>query len=319
MHARVHAPNTHFANLATDFLRSGAKYASHYVVLTPTLAQDLLERSRYKGQRLLSKGNVAGFLYRISKERFRENTNIDICVTPDGRMHLVDGQHRLTAIARQPQALPVCIQLCRVEDQKAVRARYDSHDSAGKPRSMNDLIRDMDVDMGISRNDAKNLALAVNHIRFGFTADRSGGTITRLIKKDGEEVRALMWEWVEEANTLFTIFRAAKAGQAHPSLYTGPAIGVALITLRYQPRADEFWMKAIFNDGLRHEDPAQTLLKWFGTDKGRAALAPERARACSAAWAAHYEGRRLAKMHSDSEKSLTIAGTPVRIEGSAKS
>lgn len=316
MHART--PNTNLTRLAADFLRSGAKYVSHYVVLTPALAQDLLERSRYQQQRTLDKGNVKGFLYRIRKDRFRENSNIDICVTPNGQMHLVDGQHRLTAIASQQLSIPVCIQLCRVDDQEAVRARYDSHDSAGKPRTMNDLIRDMDVDMGISRNDAKNLALAVNHIRFGFTADRSGDMTKRLIKKDGEEVRALMWEWVEEAGTLFAIFHAAKKGQAHPSLYTGPVIGVALITLRYQPRADEFWMKAIFNDGLRHKDPAQTLLKWFGTDKGRAALAPERARACSAAWGAHYEGRGLANMHSDSEISLMITGTPVRIEGSAK-
>jgi len=98
-----------------------------------------------------------------------------------------------------------------------------------------------------------------------------------------------------------------------------PVIGVALATMRYQPAADEFWMKALFDDGLRRGDPAKTLINWFLSKEERNTRPIVRARACSAAWGTHYEGRSLAKIHATSEKSSTIAGTPVRIGGSTRS
>ena len=315
--ASANLPHANFTRLVADFLRSGAEYVSHYIVLTPGLAQELLQRSRYDRQRLLDKNNVAGFLDRITKHKFRENTNIEVCITPDSQMHLVDGQHRLTAIARQSQPLPVCIQFCFVENSAAIQARYNSHDSAGKPRSLRDLIGNIGEEIGIGSKDADLMAVAVNHIRFGFVNISGSEIAKKMSKKDGEEVCAMMREWATEARILFDIYRSAGNIPSRKVFYVGPVIGVALATLRYQLNANEFWKMAILDDGLHQGDPAKTLLNWLLSDAGRAATPTIRARACSAAWGAHYEGRRLTKMCTGSRKSLVIAGTPVRIGGSA--
>jgi len=199
-HAHGHVD---FTRMTRDFLRSGNSCETHYITLTPPLAQDLLDRSRYGKQRPISKGNVAGFLEHIARQTFRGNTVIEACITPDGRMHLVDGQHRLTAIARQNQSLPVCLQLCFMQNDEAVQTRYDMHDSAGRPRNLRDRLGNIHEEIGISRKDAERLAVAVNHIRFGFTNDVGGAAAADVAKKvsrkDGEEVRTMMLEWASQA------------------------------------------------------------------------------------------------------------------------
>lgn len=81
------------------------------------------------------------------------------------------------------------------------------------------------------------MSAAVNCIRFGFLDVRDDDTAKRISDQDEEEVRALMHEWAPKARVLFGLFRAAKRTSAIRVLYTGPVIGVALITFRYQPRA----------------------------------------------------------------------------------
>ncbi len=203
MHTRTQAPPINFTRLAAEFLRSGVKYAPHYLVLTPTLAQDLLERGRYDQQRPLSQVKVATFLEYIAKDQFLENTHIDVCITPDGQMYLVDGQHRLTAITRQSQTFPVLVQLCRMENRDAIQVRYDKHDAVGGGRTLNDKLGKTGAELGISRLDAGRLSTAVNHIRFGFLDVRCDNIAKRVSKKDGGEVRALMREWATVSPTAY--------------------------------------------------------------------------------------------------------------------
>ncbi len=46
-------------------------------------------------------------------------------------MRLLDGQHRLSAIARQSQSLPVLIQVRHLEDRAVTQARTDTHRVVG--------------------------------------------------------------------------------------------------------------------------------------------------------------------------------------------
>jgi hypothetical protein len=206
--------------------------------------------------------------------------------------------------------LPVLVQFCFLEDRAVTQAHTDKHHLAGDSRRQDDKPGKIHKELGITRMDAHRLAAAVNHIRFGFLAV-CDDTAKRAMD---EEARALMREWAPEARALFALFHAAKGTSAGRVLYTGPVIGVALVTLRYQPSAYEFWRKAIGDDGLRRGDPAKALLEWFLSKEGRVANTPIKALACSAAWRVYYTGRNpLAKISPHQVKALTIAGTPVHI------
>lgn len=309
--------NQDIAHLAAAFARSGKDHAVYLIDMTPEQANFLLQNCLYEQQRTRNKAHVNEFAYLMGKGEFRSYSDIECAVLSDGRMALIDGQHRLAALAKQSASFPFCLHLDRSEDSSDVRIRYDRFDSTVRIRRVRDLIRGMNDEIGFVQKDSELLSVATKAIHSGFVnLGSSASTAKRIDARTGEFVRGLMRDWQKEARVFFDIYHASNSPDRR-YFHRANVMGIALVTIRYQQltrKADEFWMKAMFDDGLRNGEPEKTLLNWFRLNKDAPPVT--QARACSAGWNAYYENRKLVKIHVGSDKSLTILGTPMRI-GSA--
>lgn len=308
--------------LGRFFAQSHNEHDVHLVNMTPESAGFLVSNYLYKEQRKLVKAHVDDFLCVKADGGFRSYSSIEFCVLPDGDIVLVDGQHRLTAISKQSDKIPVCIHFQKATDMDEVRARYDQHDVINRLRKSRDLMGDIPQELRIGSQEAERLLASVKAIHANF-GDLSDDTQKRMEVHDGEFLRSAMRAWAPEAHTFLDIYRASKSAD-RKLFYNAPVMGVALVTLRHPPAAraaDEFWMRAMFDDGLRQGDPAKALLNWFH-NKERDKVRPsptDKARACAVAWHAYYSGRDLQKIGTLNTKSaVSIMGSEVRIPPSRK-
>lgn len=82
-----------------------AKSHNGLIKMSPEMAARILADCNFEGQRSISRPRVFDHAYAIKEGDWVDDYPIHFAVLPDGRTWLVDGQHRLTAIAEQTQAV----------------------------------------------------------------------------------------------------------------------------------------------------------------------------------------------------------------------
>ena len=108
--------NTNQAGSIDYILKAVVARAPEGVVrLSPEIAQRMLEEINFPDQRVIDSGRVYGHRHAIITGEWMEGHPITIALLPDGRMWLVDGQHRLTAIGESEAPVPITIR-----DRKSV-------------------------------------------------------------------------------------------------------------------------------------------------------------------------------------------------------
>lgn len=115
--------------------------ASGVYTMSPTEWQQVLEDSRYTGQRRLSEPKLAWLARLDAQGHFREGEMLTFA-QHDGSLHLVDGQHRLTAGARRKMPSEF---YCRVipaesmDDVGDIYCQFDQIDT-GQSRHVSTLV-----------------------------------------------------------------------------------------------------------------------------------------------------------------------------------
>lgn len=229
------------------------------VVFTPANAAYWLSL-RWDRQRPISAVGVERYVAAIERG---EMTTIQVTVAllPDGKRLLVDGQHRISALAslgkhRPDLALEGEIIWQRVKDEQDAGRLFSTID-VGVPRKAHHIFRALQIGEGLplTPQTRDTLARGVPLVSSRFSRDP---------RRDSHlSVAQESQKWLDEivAYAQFTEGATAEVGR---KLKRVSVVAVALATIRYQPAlAREFWRGCALEDGLKKGDPRATLLAWL--------------------------------------------------------
>ena len=231
----------------------------------------------------------------------------------DGGYYLVDGQHRLRAIAESGTSyrLPVIHHECPTfADVADLYGRLDR----GAGRSVTDVFKAHDLanalDISAPLMGQMGAALVLIAAQFDPTA-------RRVIARDGDMRIHMLREWRDEVAQYGPLIpsRGSDALTA-ARMRSAPVASVGLLTMRNQPdKATEFWSALGTGEGLEADEPELALRRWFANTplrQGDTASALT-LRAVVSAWNAAFEGRRVRTLRPSAVGGIPIAGTGLEL------
>ncbi|MCL4369268.1 MAG: hypothetical protein M1337_08935 [Actinobacteria bacterium] len=228
---------------------------------TPTEAQRLLRYNTFPGQRAY-KTHYAQFLANeIAQGRLLPLERITLAVVDD-RPVLLDGQHRLSAIALSGTAQLLEVAYFNVADAEEL-GRFYAREDAGLPRNETDRTRALGVAalLGVSEGKARRVMSAMKFVTSGFASRPKN-------RCSSEDLAAAAVEYMDGLR----VFSAAVAGSSPAmtaALNRAPVSAVALATCQDGPsrvgleRVIEFWFGVAKVDAGKPGDPRLTLQRYL--------------------------------------------------------
>lgn len=263
--------------------------------VTREVAEQWLER-QFGGQRNMREHHVFLLAGEMERGTFVPHNAITFAVL-NGERYLIDGQHRLNAVALYGKAVPMPILEIPVKDMEEVRRLYGNIDQ-GLKRSATDAIRAMGLseEFGLAERRVQRMSGALRVIATRFT-DTTGGATRgetrrqRALTRSNAVNTTLLRAWEREVHRYYEIVEGGE-----PSIIAmferAAVLGCALLTVRYaEDSAEEFWRGASRDDGLAMHDPRKRFIVWLrDTKKPKAG---EIARAFSVTWRSFLKGNDL--------------------------
>jgi hypothetical protein len=277
------------------------------MVVTPALAQRVIEEVNYKGQRQLAASHVAFLADEMRRGTFRAGTQIAF-----GRLgrdlHLVNGQHRMHALVQSGEDIEFQILIEDATDAEDLAALWCTFDRGGRNRSDAQVLAAHGISdrYGLSKTVARSIwqaqpLIANRFLRPSFQDDPT-------LRNDDLRMEGCK-PWWEIGATYERLIEKAPS-VVWKKLASSQAVAVALVTLKYQPtKAAEFWRGIASDDGLRRNDPRKALLIDFGNREwGR--KSSDGCVSTSLAWNAFFTSRALSQIKIVNGAAVRIAGTP---------
>lgn len=271
-------------------------------LVTPQQAREMRDTMHFPRQRNISDKNVDRLAVEMHFERFTDGTQIYICILPDGKRYIVNGNHTLEAIYKSGVAQWLTLTYKKVANQDAAGQIYAVFDTQ-RVRTWNDSLRAMGLEEETPM--ARLVMPAVRLIDAAFAEDASSSERTQTI---GHISR-----YKEPAALLYAIMVGPKSGDGHKFLKRSPVLAVALETALHQPSAaHEFWGAFVQDDGLSAKSPEKALLVALAREKGVTGYAARRVqiRLCAAAWNAAFQGESRCYLKPASMIAFYLLGTP---------
>ena len=291
-----------------------AKSVDGTVKMSPGTAKRILEELNFPGQRKIDSRRVYGHSHAIVNGDWMGSYPIHFAALPDGRIWLVDGQHRLTAIGDAMAPVGVTIRIVEMESEKEARNFYSGFDGKGSVRTNVQILDAVGIAEALGLTSRMTRAiyeaapLLLNGLEplTGVVNIRNNPAIHLQSAK-----MAAITEWASQAKEFQQIVKTAGKGLYEKLHKTGP-VAVAMYTLRHQPaRAKAFWSGVALNDGLRRGDPRHTLIQDFGIRDIGAGSVRQRVQQSALAWNAYFEGRDLKIIKCVTGAAITLSGTPL--------
>ena len=287
------------------------------VNLAPGVARRMLDELNFPDQRELDSGRVYGHRYAIVNGDWLEGHVITFVLLPDGRVWLVDGQHRLTAISQADAVVPTTLRLVHVESEREARefyAGFDKKSSVRTNRQLVDAVKPESV-QGLSTRMATKLydaaPLLLNDLEPLTGAASMRANPDMFLQANRMRV---VGDWSKEALDYQALIAPATTGLRRKLSDNTGLIAVAVYTLRHQPaKAHEFWGGLARNDGLKKGDPRNTLIDDLMTRNLQSGSVRQRVQQSTVAWNAWFEGRPLKIIKCIPGAAITVAGTPLGV------
>ena len=237
---------------------------SQYMMVTPSIAQQWLVDYRYPLQRRPRKAKIAMYASIMKRGDWQQDKELKL-VKLDGSTYLVNGQHRLHALAEcgVPQMFNVVT--VTVSDESQLAAIYNTEDN-NITRTFDDVMRTtlLPNTTGISQWDLSKLKPAIIYIRGGFGVDRA-------VSADSWEIASLIENVYGEPYAAFLEAIAgakeSRINRTKRKFQRASVLSVALVTYMESvnqfgiAKIDEFWSGAANDDGLRRGDPRKVMLE----------------------------------------------------------
>lgn len=271
-----------------DVLENGAS-----VNISAELAQHLLLECPYDGQRPLNEDRALLLGTAMEHGTFLQNTQIAFGLL-GGRYYLVNGQHRLNAVALARLDQRFRIEIYQCDTRAELDAVYCRFDQPGGQRSLTQVSRALglhdDTERGLRPATAALLlrAAPILMVKLQRVAPIHRPRDTRDL--DAKKGVALQWKpWAVEYQDCLYAGITNKTARYR----AGGVFAAALVTLRYQNEmAKVFWRESIRNSGLQNDDPRHALHSHFLSSR-RATSEYDLAEAACHAWNAYFRGKRL--------------------------
>lgn len=288
----------------------GAIVDGERLLVTPSLAQQILLESHYRGQRTIDEQHALLLGMEMEQGTFLPDTQLAFARLGDD-LFLLNGRHRMHAIELSGCPTRFSIVVYRVETESELGAFYCRFDTMVRKRSGAQIISATGLadesDDGLGRPVAQLLYSAVPLLMIGF--ERIPHSHRKVETRNVDHRIQFAKDW-KPAAILYQKCLAASRGRLPVRFRSVGVAAVALATLRHHPQfAETFWSGAIANDALHIGDPRRTLyLDLVG--RGNAAGAEyDLTRVATTAWNAYFEKRPL-KLIKLIDGPIRIAGTP---------
>ena len=206
-------------------------------LISPKKAGEYLDGT-FERNRPIVKEVMQMYCKRIADGDFLNATAIVFAQVANDKLVLVDGQHRLSAVAQGSKSLRFTVQTYYLNNEQELATLYGTLD-IGRARNLNDSVRahGLPEETGLTQADSTKLASALNfvvHKRPAFNIKgRMSGTFSKQIHRAKE--------WLSEAIWYFDTLKMAP--QPMKTIASRKAIvACAMITLRgYPSKAKDFW------------------------------------------------------------------------------
>lgn len=280
------------------------------LIVDAPLAKRILAEAAYQRQRRIYPHHVRFLSGEMERGSFGQGSQLAFCLF-NGRLVLVNGYHRMTAIVASGFSQEFQVRVQPVASQEEVDRDYHQHDFGTRKRSVAEVLGAMDFAKkhGLSRTMARVLYEAALLLENNFA--RVSYQQNPLYRSVDYRVE-LAQKWVKPASDFEVSLARANPDIKSKLLHCGPAaVGIATFTYQ-QSKATDFWMGLAERDGLRRNDPRQSLsddllrrnMSQDSHDQGE--------KSCAVAWNAFYEGRKLQVIKVYADRPLKILGTPWR-------
>ncbi|MDP2619521.1 MAG: hypothetical protein Q8P46_05015 [Hyphomicrobiales bacterium] len=272
-------------------------------VVTPEVARHLRETAHFERQRKISEGNVKRLAAEMQVGRFIPGTQVYICVLPDGKELVINGNHTLEAVAACgiPQVLTVTRkQVADIDDAGRIYAVFDIH----KARSWIDSLRATGQGEDVAM--APKVLSAIGVIRNRFEQIKGEAFVSRLDRLNS------LKKYKEPAELLSAVLQGAPTETA-TYVKRAAIMAVALETFRYQAsQAAEFWRRFAQDEGLVAGMPERAFLIWLRNNRNTSGASPRRvqARAAALAWNAAFRGDEIKMVKPNGMAAFYLLGTP---------
>lgn len=278
--------------------------------ITPEIAQELIDKAPFAGQRPRRAAKVAEYAEQIRIGKFIPST-IKAVILPDGTRSVLDGQHRLHAVLAAGKSIWVdfMIHEAPLETARDYYARTDINII----RNHGDRLHSYGVGeaLGLTAEQLRSASSAVKVILDGFVAASLGKG--NLWGQDVDMVRDQIFHWEMEIKAFFQAVAHGEPG-LKKALCGGAVMGVALATFKYAPKeAAEFWQLVAENDGLGRDTPPHRLVRYLFHDMCRDRHANVRSRCVARCWNAFFKRQAELKNirpYQVEMKPIEISGTP---------
>lgn len=280
------------------------------MTVTPEIAERILAECNFEGQRVIDKRTAAALALEMKLGIFTEGMQLHFARL-NGRVILVDGQHRLTGVIRAGEAVKFNIWITDADTTEEVEALYYRHDLVSRKRSVGDGLRAIHIDerQNLSPTQAQRVIAAVKVIEGGIATPNQGRRSAEMMVMDRVLDKAKSW-W-PAARMFYDAISGAPAKNCL-GLQRKEILAVALMTCRYQPeRAPDFWGPAAHDDGLRKFDPRKQLLKFVEDIRGFDGGNNGAVRAAALCWNAWGEGKPIQVLRAGGDAPIVINGTPI--------
>lgn len=272
--------------------------------VSPRDAEKILKVYSWPRQRPIDRQHVE---YLRNAMRRAELTDLELTYgqLPDGDRYLVDGYHRLTALAGLSYPMPALIKTYQVQDEGALARLYMKLDRP-KVRTVGTMVRatGLEEQSGLSHTMLTKIGAAAMFAESGFdTGFRQEKSL--ILRTEITEA------WLKEGEQYSRILAGA-TNEVRGLLDKQSVMAIALVTLRHAPeQAYEFWRGAAMEDRLERDDPRARLLSWLRANNRISAFGASRySQYVATCWNNFVQGKRMQYIRPQ-DGPIKLLGTPL--------
>jgi hypothetical protein len=284
-------------------------------VITPDLAFRIIDQTQFDGQRKVFDHHVRLLGDIMLSGDWISGDQITFCRTPDGKLYLVNGYHRLSALIQYNTVQVFNVRIVDVNCVEEVRKVYVTFDGAStRKRSEGEILDAMDIVKGYGIT--KQVATAVFRaapLLFSNLQYRNYQKAPEYVSNIAKRLEKSREFWLYGKK--YQGFIEGSTYKHKLKLLTQGVSAVALATIRHRPAiAEAFWPAVATMSNLDNDDPRMTLAKTldsrsYNTKHPKDGEVPNIVIDCSLAWNAFYDGRNLSHIQTGNVKRFKLAGT----------
>jgi hypothetical protein len=288
-----------------------------FQIFTPAQAAMVMRDCMYDRQRKIDLHHVVTLRQVMERNGWAPKDKIDFARLPDGKLILVNGNHRMTAQAGQPRSIEwtVVIHECASFDQ--VHQLYFKFDTNLRKRSENNILQGVGFAEahGLKTTTATALyrAAPLIHSGMNFTPYQSAKPDQLAMARIVDVRLQFAEKYAEEARKIEK-WLAFAAPNIRSKFKGAGVMAVALVTTKHQPEAAErFWLGMFKNDRLARGDARSTLHADMLSRSYSNGMQVQTVVVPAKAWSAFFTGRPLKIIKAAAGQRIRIEGTPYTV------